>query len=319
MLNLDMLLSEVSSVGISGHIRPDGDCIGSCLGMYLFIQKYYPSVETDIYLEEIPEKYRFLKGSDKIISAGSRDKKYDLFICLDCGDPGRLGANAVFKDTAEKTACIDHHITNNAFAMYNQIVPEASSTSELVADLIGTDRIDYDMAQALYLGMVHDTGVFQYSCTSSHTMALAGALMDKGIPFSRIVADTFFTKTFAQQKAFGRAAGKAQLVMNGSVILSSITMKDRRDCGAAVSDLDGISAQLRDTEGVHLSIFIYELAPEDFKVSMRSDDTVDVSVIASCFGGGGHKKAAGCDVAGTESEVFEKLLEKVKAQTDGEP
>ena len=142
--------------------------------------------------------------------------------------------------------------------------------------------------------------------------------MDKGIPFSRIVADTFFTKTFAQQKAFGRAAGKAQLVMNGSVILSSITMKDRRDCGAAVSDLDGISAQLRDTEGVHLSIFIYELAPEDFKVSMRSDDTVDVSVIASCFGGGGHKKAAGCDVAGTESEVFEKLLEQVKAQTDGE-
>lgn len=68
MLNLDMLLSEVSSVGISGHIRPDGDCIGSCLGMYLFIQKYYPSVETDIYLEEIPEKYRFLKGSDKIRS-----------------------------------------------------------------------------------------------------------------------------------------------------------------------------------------------------------------------------------------------------------
>ena len=318
MLNLDELLAGVSSVGISGHVRPDGDCIGACLGMYLFLRKYYPSVEADVYLEKIPPKYHFLKGSDKIISEDSRDKKYDLFICLDCGDRGRLGDNAVFIDTARKTACIDHHITNNAFAMYNQIDPDASSTSELVTDLIGMERIDYDMAQALYLGMVHDTGVFQYSCTSSHTMALAGALMDKGIPYSRIVACTFFMKTFAQQKMLGRALDKARLVMDGRVIISSIMSDEIKECGAVVSDLDGISAELRETEGVSAALFIYECSPKDFKVSMRSDDSIDVSRVAAHFGGGGHKKAAGCDIAGDPEEVFRQLLEQIKKQTGGE-
>ncbi len=198
MKDLASQLEQVKTVAIAGHVRPDGDCVGSCLATYNYINTWFPQIQADIYLEPIPNIFKFLKNSDKIRNTCESSRKYDLCIVQDCGDTGRLGPAVRYFETAGRTICIDHHVSNNSFADENYIFPEASSTSELIFELLEEERITREIAECIYVGMVHDTGVFQYSCTSAKTMNAAGVLMDKGINFSKIVDDTFYTKTFAQ-------------------------------------------------------------------------------------------------------------------------
>ena len=138
---LNKLLEQAETVAIGGHIRPDGDCVGSCMGLYQYIRDNYNHKRVDVYLEEIPEVFRFIKATDDIKHEISEDMNYDLFICLDCGDETRLGFSAPLFKTAKNTLCIDHHISNKAFAEYNYIIPEASSTSELVYNLLNEKKI----------------------------------------------------------------------------------------------------------------------------------------------------------------------------------
>ena len=166
-------IEEAHTIAIGGHVRPDGDCTGSCMGMYNYLRENYPEKTVDVYLEEIPEAYKFLQGTKKIQHEIPGNKSYDLFLCLDCGDQGRLGFSAPLFEQAAHTFCIDHHISNQSFAEENHIKPEASSTSELVYHLLNEDKISVSTAEALYLGIVHDTGVFQYSCTAPSTMRAA--------------------------------------------------------------------------------------------------------------------------------------------------
>ena len=135
MINLEAKLSGITSVGISGHVRPDGDCVGSTMAVYNYITTYHPEIEVDIYLESIPNVFRFLKNTDMIKEAGA-DKVYDLFISLDCGDKERLGTNAKYFDLAKHTLCIDHHASNQSFAEENYIIPDASSTCELIFNML---------------------------------------------------------------------------------------------------------------------------------------------------------------------------------------
>ena len=172
-------IEEAHTIAIGGHVRPDGDCTGSCMGMYNYLRENYPEKTVDVYLEEIPEAYKFLQGTKKIQHEIPGNKSYDLFLCLDCGDQGRLGFSAPLFEQAAHTFCIDHHISNQSFAEENHIKPEASSTSELVYHLLNEDKISVSTAEALYLGIVHDTGVFQYSCTAPSTMRAAARLMEK--------------------------------------------------------------------------------------------------------------------------------------------
>ena len=134
MISLDSYLDGITTVAISGHIRPDGDCVGSCLAVYNYICDNYPTIMADLYLEPIPEKFLFLKNADKIRHMKSTDgkKEYDLFIALDCGDVDRLGLSGQYFEVAKSTFCVDHHISNQSFADFNYIFPNASSTSELV-------------------------------------------------------------------------------------------------------------------------------------------------------------------------------------------
>ena len=313
-LSLDELIREAGSIGIAGHIRPDGDAIGSCLGMYLFIRKYYPEKQVKVYLESIAPVYEFLQGAEEICHDPGEDVSYDLFITLDCSDLNRLGDNGRYLKHAKTTLCIDHHVTNALLADYSFIIPDASSTSELVCGLIGIDRIDKAMAEALYMGIAHDTGVFQYSCTSSHTMNLAGQLMDKGINYSKIVSDTYYVKTYLQQQILGRALLESIRMLDGQVIFSAIRMKDMEFFQVTSRDLEGIVAILRETRGVEVSIFMYELRPREWKVSLRSGEKVDVAKIASLFGGGGHVRAAGCNMQGSVHDVVNNIVEHVAKQ-----
>ena len=172
MTNFDDFLAEVHTVAIGGHIRPDGDCVGSCLATYNYIKTWYPDIYVTVYLEPIPNIFKFMARSNEIVSDFSGDTVYDLFIAQDCGDTGRLGGAAHFFEQAKHTVCVDHHISNQSFAQDNYIFPQASSASELVYELLPKERITKEIAECIYTGMVHDTGVFQYSCTSRKTMEI---------------------------------------------------------------------------------------------------------------------------------------------------
>ena len=314
--DIDKLIAEANTIGISGHIRPDGDAVGSCLGMYLFIRRIWPEKQVRVLLDSVPAAYRFLKGADEVCTEPDKNEVFDLFIALDCSDPARLGDNGIFMKTAKVTVCIDHHVTNSMTAMHCFIVPDASSTCELVCDILGMERIDHDMAEALYMGIAHDTGVFQYSCTSSHTMNLAGMLMDKGIDHSRIITKSYYEKTYLQQQILGKALLESIRMLDGQVIFSVIRMKDMAFFCASSEDLEGIVALLRDTQGVEAAIFLYEVKPGEWKVSLRSTDKVDVAKIASFFKGGGHVRAAGCTMQGDAHDVVNNIVEHVAAQLE---
>ena len=315
MNNLDSQLEGVTTVAIAGHVRPDGDCVGSCLATYNYIRTQFPQIQAVVYLEPIPNLFKFMAGADEIRNDCLEDVSYDLFITLDCGDLGRLGAAAKYFESAKKTVCIDHHVSNQSFADENYIFPDASSTSELIFDLIDTDKITKEIAECIYTGIVHDTGVFQYSCTSAYTMEIAGILMEKGIDFPKIVDKTFFEKTYEQNRILGCALLKSQLHLGGTCISTVITRKEMEEYGVLPKHLEGIVSQLRSTKGVETAIFLYENEDGAYKVSMRSASVVDVAEIAVKFGGGGHARAAGITMSGEPEEIMAKLLTEVEAKT----
>ncbi len=305
---------KILSLAIAGHVRPDGDCVGSCLAVYNYIRDNYPAVRADIYLEPIPEKFSFLKNADQIRSAKNAETApYDLFIALDCGDEGRLGDAARLFKAARRTICIDHHLTNDSFADINEVHPEASSASELVYLTLNPDKITKEIAECLYLGIAHDTGIFQYTCTSPRTMRIAGDLMGRGIPYSRIIDETYYLRSFAQQKIWGKAFLDSQLYLNGRCIYSLVTREDMEAFHVSPADLDGIVSQLRSTEGVEVAIFLYQAA-DGYKISLRSASCVDVAKIAAEFGGGGHARAAGASTKKQPAEILTLLLDRIAAQ-----
>lgn len=311
---LNKLLSGVQTIAIGGHIRPDGDCVGSCMGLYQYITLHYPQIRVDVYLEPIPEKFAFIRGTEKIRHEIEEGQVYDLFICLDCGDSGRLGFCAPLFQNAKRTCCVDHHISNDAFAMDNYIVPDASSTAELVYDLLDKDKITEEIAEALYMGIVHDTGVFQYSCAKPKTFRIAADLLERGVDAPTLIDATYYEKTYAQNQALGRALLESIVFMDGLCIASSMKKSDMQFYGVTPKDLEGIVSQLRVTKGVDVAIFAYEIEKDLYKVSLRSKKKIDVSRVASYFGGGGHVRAAGCTMAGTFHDVLNNLSRQIELQ-----
>ena len=314
MRKLSSVLENKNTVAILGHVRPDGDCIGSCLATYNYITTWYPQIKVQVYLQTIPRIYGFLKGSDTIQSDFSEDLCYDLCIVQDCGALDRLGEAVKYFHSAKETFCIDHHISNDSFAMENHIIPDASSTSELIFDLMEEERITKEIAECIYTGIINDTGVFQYSCTSSKTMNIAGKLMEKGIDFTKIVDETFFTKSYLQNKIMGKVLLGSRLDLQDTCITGVVTKKEMEEFQVLPKDLDGIVNQLRVTRGVEVAIFLYELEEGRYKVSLRSNGKVNVAEIAKSLGGGGHIMAAGADMAGTSDTIRETLISFIKAQ-----
>ena len=287
MTNFDVYLADAKTVAIAGHVRPDGDCAGSCLATYNYIKNYFPHVKVDLYLEPIPNIFKFMKRSEEILSEWPDDRKYDLFIAQDCGDAKRLGNAAKYFESAEHTICVDHHVSNQNFAEHNYIFPDASSTCELIFELLPDERIDRE---------------------------IAGKLIEKGINFPKIVDETFFTKTYNQNRIMGLALMKSVLHLDGKCISSVITKQEMEEYDVLPKHLDGIVSQLRVTKDVEVAIFLYELEDGEFKVSTRSKELVDLSEIAVKFDGGGHVRAAGFSMKGEPEQIIEAILEEVKKQ-----
>ena len=312
---LNRVIMQAKTVAIGGHVRPDGDCVGSCMGLYQYLKNCFAGMKVDVYLEDIPECFKeMLPITAEIKHEADEKKRYDLFIALDCGDMNRLGFSSVLFEKAKTTFCVDHHISNQAFADENYIIPEASSTAELVYRLLEKDKIDTNVAECLFMGIVHDTGVFQYSSTSPETMEIAADLMRKNIRANEIIDKTNYEKTYAQNQILGRALLESTLALDGKCIVSAISKETMDFHGVIPKDLEGIVSQLRVTQGVEVAIFLYEIGEQEYKISLRASGDVDVSKVAGFFGGGGHKKAAGFTMNGQAKDIVERILGQIEIQ-----
>lgn len=306
------IAKDAKKIAISGHVHPDGDCAGSVLGLYNYL-KETGSAEISVFLEIPGENLMELPGADVITEDVPDGAHFDIFFMLDCGDAGRLGKRDKLLKMADHTVCIDHHVSSTGICDENYIFPDASSASEVLFEMLDPDKISKEAAECIYTGIIHDTGVFHHNCTSRRTMDIAGFLMEKGIDFSRIIDHGFYAKTYKQNQILGRCLMESMLLWNGTVIVSYLTRKELDFYEADGRDLGGIIDQLRLTDGVKVAIFLYEAQNQSFKVSLRSTaPDIDLTVVASYFGGGGHKMAAGCTISGNAHDVINSITKQLE-------
>ena len=312
-MRLEELLSGAKSVALSGHIRPDGDCVGSVMGIYQYVKKNMPQTEVTVFLETPSSVFECIQGIEAIDSEMDTKECFDVFIALDCTSD-RLGkAESIFKNAKTKIN-IDHHISNHGCGDINVLVPEASSTCEVVYELMNPEKLDVEISKTLYIGIIHDTGVFKYSNTSPKTLKIAADLIAYGFDFSKIIDETFYEKTYVQTLVCAKAVSESIRFMDGKCIFSVVDKAMMQFFGVGPKDLDGVINQLRIVKGVECAIFMYQTEDMEYKVSLRSNGMLDVSVIASFFGGGGHVRAAGCTMKGTPHDVINNLSAQITLQ-----
>jgi len=316
MFDLLKELEGVRLIGISGHFNPDGDALGSCLGLYNYLKTKLKGAVVEINLEQPTTNFMMLPGYDEVIvmedgslSEEQAAKVYDAYFCLDCTSDRLGGAKAAF-EKAKKKFHVDHHVSNSPCGDVNYLMPGISSTSELIYDLIANveKEISQEVAAPLYVGMVHDTGSFAYSNTSRSTLEKAGALIDTGIDFPTLIDKTFTECTYLQNQIRGRALLESILIMDGKCIVSGLDKKTMAFYGAKPKHMTGIASELRNTRGVECAIFMYEVDTLKWKVSLRtSSDRCNVAAVSENFGGGGHVRAAGCTMEGTFHDCVNNL------------
>lgn len=311
-MKINDIIGNAKTVGIAGHVRPDGDCIGSCMSLYNYLKKNRPDIQTKVYLEFVDEKFNIIENTDQISTEGYDETVYDLFISLDTASKDRLGLNLPFFENAKRTVCIDHHASNNGYADYNYIVPEASSASEVLYEILEPELIDKSVAEPMYMGIAHDSGVFRFQSTTPKTMRIAADMMEHGVNVNEILEETFYRKSYNQMMVTAKIQNQAVITFDGKCIYGYCTTAMMNEYGVTINDLDAVVASIRNVDGVEVAMFLYQLEEESFKVSLRSKNIVDVSDIAVGFGGGGHKRAAGFEVHGTLEQVIEQVLAKIE-------
>ncbi|MCM1569611.1 MAG: bifunctional oligoribonuclease/PAP phosphatase NrnA [Roseburia sp.] len=300
-------------IGISGHVRPDGDCVGACLALNRYLQKCVPEAQIRVLLEEPAKIFSEIRGFDEIDSVFSEEESFDVFFALDTV-PERMGDAFCYYRSAKKKINIDHHISNPGGGDINYIMPQTGSTSELIYDLMDKTLLDKDIAMSIYIGMIHDTGVFQYSNTTPDTLRKAADLISYGFDFPRLIEETFYQKTYVQTHIMGRALMESIRFMEGRCIVSAIDRKTMDFYNATPKDFEGIVNQLRNIKGIECAIFMYETDTLEYKVSLRTNTKVDASRVAAYFGGGGHVRAAGCTMKGTFHDCVNNLSLHIEKQ-----
>lgn len=313
MSKLEELVNEAHSIAISGHIRPDGDCIGSVMATYLYLKKNMPDKEVRVFLESPAPEFSCIQGIEEIDSVMEEEKIYDLFLILDCS-MDRIGKALPIAERAKKRINIDHHISNEGTGEINILEPTASSTSEVVFGLMDQSGLDKEIAKALYLGLVHDTGVFNYSNTSPKTLRIAADLISFGFDFPKLIDETFYEKTYEQNQILGQALVGSRRILENRCIVSVVEASQMEECKVTPADLDGIISQLRITKGVECAVLLYQTGEQKYKVSLRSNHEVNVAEIAASFGGGGHIRAAGCSMEGNPTEIIEQVAKSIALQ-----
>jgi bifunctional oligoribonuclease and PAP phosphatase NrnA len=315
-------LSEGDRFLVTSHEAPDGDALGSLLAMQLALLQL--GKDTLMFLggpSPLPGEYRFLELSDRDLR---RERPPDvaerILVALDCASAARVGAEPGLVDAVASTVNIDHHHDNPRFGDVNLIVEDASSTGEVLADVFRELGVELtpEIAEALYIALVTDTGRFQYTNTTPKTLRLAAELVEAGADVHRVFQGVYENVQFAKLKLLARALDRARVLEGGEIVVSYLLRGDFEAVGASEPYSEGIIDVLRSVEGALVSALIRE-PPRDGaparKVSLRSSvDEVDVSAIARKSGGGGHREAAGFSSDLPVEEITQFIVREVNAQ-----
>lgn len=308
------MLEKANTVAIFGHVRPDGDCIGSTLGLYNYIKDNYPQIDATVFVEGFPESYHLLNGSDRTLPEyDGRD--VDLAFLMDTPSFERCGAKGAECLAKAKFTCnIDHHISNPLnLCNVNIVEPEASSASEVLFYQLSKEKVSKNAANCMYLGIVHDTGAFKFSCTSKRTMNAVGDFIDKGCDFAKIVNETYYTRSYKQTLITGFALEKSKLALDSKVVYSFVTQADMDRYDVKPFEMGTVVDTLREVSGTEVTVFLYPVNGK-YKISMRSNYYVDVNKVVGNFGGGGHVRAAGGDTELDPEVAIEKIISFIKEQ-----
>jgi len=304
------LINDSRNIAILSHIMPDGDNIGSCLALYNSLIKMdkNPLVILD---DDVPEIYKFLKNSDKIVKP-EKEYEFDLVIVLDCGDAERLGKSVKYLKNGN-VINIDHHINNTRFGHINLIDETAAATAEIVYKLIKEFdiQLDIDICQCIYTGIVTDTGQFQYSNTSFITHEITADLIRNGVEPFKLYKVIYQNNSKEKIKLISKALSTLRFDYEDKIASMIITKESFDTIGAKDEDVDGIINFARDIKGVEVALLFREIDNGKIKIGFRSKDYVNVNEVAEKFGGGGHKRAAGAIIDGDLDNIRNKIIETV--------
>lgn len=303
---------QSKKIYIASHVQPDGDNLGSMLALGLAFKK----IKKEVYLvktDPVPKDFAFLPGSEYIKELDNYNS-IDLFIALDSGDVERLGHNKKLIKKADFVINIDHHISNTNYGDINIVDTKSSSTAELVFKLIKTLDIDIDkeIGTCIYTGISTDTGNFMYESTSPKTHLIAAELLDLGIDKKSINLNIYQNKSLEKTKLFIKTLENLEIYLNDKIAIVQVTRDMLSDTGAKMEDTNGIISFVRDIENIEVAIMLKEFGENEFKVSMRSKEYIDVSEVCSKFGGGGHVRAAGCTIKEPSKLAKELLINQLK-------
>ena len=314
MSTLDNILEEITkanSIVILTHENPDGDAVGTALALYNALKQY--GKNPDIIIPEYSKVFEFLPGIDDI-KKESNVEKYDLAISVDCATIKMLNGFANYFESAKMKIDIDHHGTNTMYGDINFVNPVAPACAQIlitILDYIGME-ITKDIGSCILTGIITDTGGFKYSGVTAETFEFVAWLLNKGVNVSKIYRQVLQVKTKANFELHRIASDRIEFLEDGKIAFTYITEEDEQKVGAQNGDHEGIVEVGRDVEGVEVSIFVRQ-TDKGCKVSLRSNDYVNVSDVCLMFGGGGHQKAAGALIQGSIEQVKEKLLYQVKS------
>ncbi|NQU16606.1 MAG: bifunctional oligoribonuclease/PAP phosphatase NrnA [Candidatus Saganbacteria bacterium] len=303
--SIKLLIKNARTILIAGHIDPDGDTLGSMIALHLILEKL--GKKSDMCCQDkVPPSFLFLSGADKIRTSPKR-KEYDLFFTVDASDLSRTGN---IKVTAKHIINIDHHADNTNFGDIN-CVELLSSVAEQIYKLAKelNVEINQEIAKALYVSIITDTGNFRYANTLPSTFEVACDLVLRGAIPSQIASAVYDTKTIAGMKVLSYALDKIE--KRGKLVWSSLSHEIIKKTGATHDDLICIIDYLRAIKDTDVTVFLREEKENTIKVNLRSKGRTNVSKIANDLGGGGHIQAAGVTLNMPLLEAEEKVISTV--------
>lgn len=297
-----------------GHNIPDGDCIGSMLGLYAGLTSINKKVA--MFLEDtIPSIYHYLPSVNLISNELCPQENIENIIFLDCSDETRI-SQEIFEKLNKKATIfnIDHHESNTFFGDYNYVNTKAAATAEIVYELLVEMDIPIskDIANCLYAGIVMDSGSFKYSNTSPKTHQIAADLLAQGVDLEKTRINLFESKPIEEVLLLGKALNNFNISSDGKIAWMLLSYEDIDGIAAHGLHPEGIINYTRMIKGVQVGMIFREIEPGLIKIGFRSKQDIDVSMIAKEFGGGGHKQAAGASQEGNINEVADRVLKLVE-------
>jgi phosphoesterase RecJ-like protein len=304
---------------ITAHVDPDGDAVGSCLGLHLALR--HLGKESRVILDSpLPDSLLFLPESKDILRPEQVTKRFSRAFVLDSSSLDRVGQVAATNLAPDaRIAVIDHHWGNEGFGSPRLVNTEASATAELVYDLIESWRVPLspEIATCLYTGILSDTGGFRYANTSARTLRVSARLVEHGARAAAVAEAIYATKTAPSLRILGLALASLETRSDGRIGAMTISRAMFDQAGAKPEDADGIVQYAKALAGARVGVLIQEATPGEIRASLRSDGTVDVNEVASRFGGGGHRNAAGLRVRGQLETVRADLFRALEHAMNG--